>query len=67
MTRFLVPTLLLCAAISGCQTRTKQNVCDGFSKLTPSLETSVTILRSDRPFANQVAGHNAFGERQGCW
>lgn len=67
MTRYLVPMLLLCVALMGCQSQTKQNVCDGFSRLTPSLDTSVIILRDDRPFANQVAAHNTFGNRQGCW
>jgi hypothetical protein len=27
----------------------------------------VTMLRSDRPFADQVASHNRFGVAQGCW
>ena len=38
-----------------------------FSRLTPSLETSVYILKQDRPFANQVAAHNRFGEQRDCW
>jgi hypothetical protein len=67
MKRYLLPMLLLCAVISGCQTTTKQSACDGFSKLTPNLETSVFILKGDRPFANQVASHNSFGSSQGCW
>lgn len=67
MIRYPLLMLLLCAAISGCQTTTKQSVCDGFSRLTPSLETSVFILKSDRPFGNQVAAHNRFGKTQGCW
>lgn len=67
MTRYLLLMLPLCALISGCQTTTKQNACDGFSRLTPSLTTSVTILQTDRPFANQVAAHNRFGHQQKCW
>ncbi|CDM57686.1 putative conserved protein [Rhizobium favelukesii] len=67
MIRSLLLTLPLCALLWGCQTTTKQNACDGFSRLTPSLGTSVTILRTDRPFANQVASHNKFGKSQGCW
>lgn len=67
MTKSLLLMLPLCALLWGCQTTTKQSVCDGFSKLTPSLETSVAILRTDRPFANQVASHNKFGTRRGCW
>lgn len=67
MPKFLLLMLPLCAALTACQTQTKQNVCDGFKKLTPSLETTVTILRKDRPFADQVASHNKFGQSQGCW
>jgi len=59
--------LLLCALISGCQTATPQSACDGWQKLTPSLATSVVILQADRPFANQVAAHNKFGQSQKCW
>ncbi|OWK26301.1 hypothetical protein AJ87_03045 [Rhizobium yanglingense] len=65
--RFLLLMPLLCATISGCQTATKPIACAGFEKLQPSLETSVTILTTDRPFANQVASHNRFGKSQGCW
>lgn len=67
MKKFLLPMLLLCVPISACQTTSKQSVCDGFAKLTPSLETSVYITRNDRPFANQVASHNRFGSSEGCW
>jgi hypothetical protein len=67
MIRFRLMMLLPCALITGCQTTSKQNVCDGFSRLTPSLQTTVTILKTDRPFANQVASHNRFGASQGCW
>ena len=48
MTRYLLLMLPLFAAISGCQATTKQSACDGFAKLTPSLETSVYILKNDR-------------------
>lgn len=67
MMKSLLLILPLCALLWSCQATTKQNVCDGFSRLTPSLETSVTILKTDRPFANQVASHNKFGASQGCW
>jgi len=67
MIRSLLLMLPLCALLWGCQSTSKQNACDGFSRLTPSLETSVTILRNDRQFANQVAAHNSFGATQGCW
>jgi hypothetical protein len=33
----------------------------------PSLETSVYILKHDRPFSNLVAVHNRFGASQKCW
>ncbi|SCB16553.1 hypothetical protein GA0061100_102630 [Rhizobium hainanense] len=67
MIRSLLLMLPLCALISGCQTPTPQNACDGWQKLTPSLATSVAILQTDRPFANQVAAHNKFGQQQKCW
>lgn len=67
MTRYLPLLLLICVPISACQTTTKQSVCDGFARLQPSLTTSVMILQTDRPFANQVAAHNRFGQSQKCW
>jgi hypothetical protein len=67
MKRSLLLMLPLCAALTACQTTSKQSVCDGFKKLTPSLETTIAILRKDRPFADQVASHNRFGSSQGCW
>jgi hypothetical protein len=53
--------------ISGCQTTKSTSACDGFKPLHPSLDTSVYILRNDRPFSNEVAAHNRFGKSQGCW
>jgi len=41
--------------------------CDGWKQLHPSAETRDFIIRNDRPFAEDVAGHNTFGHRQGCW
>lgn len=67
MMKYLLPMLLGCVLISGCQATKPASACDGWKKLTPSLETSVTILRTDRPFANQVAAHNRFGQSAGCW
>ncbi len=67
MVKSLLLIPLLCAPLWACQATNKQNACDGFSRLTPSLETSVTILKTDRPFADQVASHNRFGASQGCW
>jgi histidine ammonia-lyase len=67
MKRSLLLMLPLCAALTACQTTNKQSVCDGFKKLTPSLDTTVTILRKDRPFADQVASHNKFGTAKNCW
>ncbi len=31
------------------------------------LQTTVTILKTDRLFADQVSTHNCFGASQGCW
>jgi hypothetical protein len=67
MLRSLPRMLSICAGISGCQSMTPQGACDGWQRLTPSLETSVTILKTDRPFSNQVAAHYRFGKSQGCW
>ncbi len=67
MWKSLLPLLLSCAAISGCQTKNASNVCAGWSKLTPTLETALKITLDDRPFANQVASHNSHGTKQGCW
>lgn len=41
--------------------------CDGFRKLNPSAGTRAYIVASDRPFAQDVAAHNAFGAGRGCW
>jgi len=67
MKRYLLPMLLGSALISGCQTTRPQNVCDGWHRMAPSLETSVYILQNDRAFSNQVAAHNRFGASQKCW
>jgi len=67
MMKSLLLMPLLCVALSACQATKPQNVCDGWGRLSPSLDTSVTILRKDRPFANQVAAHNEFGASKGCW
>ena len=52
---------------AGCQTTAPANSCDGWRKLTPSAETRAFIIQNDRPFAEQVAGHNTFGAGQKCW
>ncbi|MEJ1118914.1 hypothetical protein V9K92_10605 [Phyllobacterium sp. CCNWLW109] len=73
MKRYLLPLLLLCALNTDCQSTTKQNVCDGFGKLTPNLETTVTILKSDRQFGllhitasgSPKAAGNSIAERAG--
>lgn len=67
MWKSLLPLLLSCALITGCQTPNVSNVCAGWSKLQPTLDTAVKITTDDRQFANQVASHNAHGRRQGCW
>ncbi|WP_433761530.1 hypothetical protein [Brucella anthropi] len=59
--------LPLFALITGYETTSFPSVCAGFEKLRPSLETSVNILTTDRPFANQVTAHNRFGKQAGCW
>ncbi|AEG52053.1 hypothetical protein [Sinorhizobium meliloti] len=41
-------------------------MCDGFEPLGPKLETTVYILQSDRPFANDVAAHNGLLSSLGC-
>jgi hypothetical protein len=57
--------LPLFAALTACQQTTKQRACYGFEKLRPSLETTVTILKTDQPFADQVISHNRFGASHG--
>lgn len=57
----------LCALLSACQTTKPQSVCDGWQRLTPTLETAVKITMDDRQFANQVASHNLFGRKKACW
>lgn len=64
--RYLLLTLPLCVALTGCQTTSRQNACDGFAPLRPKLETTVYILQNDRPFANDVAAHNQLLSSLGC-
>jgi hypothetical protein len=60
---------LACVALlaAGCQTTVPASECDGWRKLTPSADTRQFIIQSDRPFAEQVASHNTFGTKRGCW
>lgn len=51
---------------AGCRTAPADS-CDGWRKLTPSAETRTFIIVNDRPFAEQVAAHNTFGSKRGCW
>ena len=68
MLKSLALMLLACATLSSCQTpRSTASACDGWQKMTPTLETAVKIVVDDRQFANQVAAHNALGIRQKCW
>lgn len=53
--------------VSGCQTSGGASECDGWRKLTPAAATRDFLIRQDRPFAEQVAGHNRFGAQRKCW
>lgn len=63
-TWMLLPFVGLLAA---CQTNAPASVCDGWQKLSPSVETRAFVIQNDRAFAQDVAAHNTFGSRQGCW
>ncbi|WP_309082875.1 hypothetical protein [Chelativorans sp.] len=69
MRQFATWTMLLFALLSaaGCQTTAPASECDGWRELTPAPQTRDFIIRNDRPFAEQVAGHNSFGTGRGCW
>ena len=68
MWKSLLPLLLSCAAISGCQTTNASNVCAGWQKIRiGTAETAVYLSQNDRGLANGIASHNAHGSRQGCW
>jgi len=54
-------------AVSGCKTTAPASECDGWRKLTPASQTRAFVIAQDRPFAEQVAAHNQFGAKQGCW
>lgn len=58
---------LFALLLAGCQTNAPASACDGWRKMTPSAETRAFVIARDRPFAEQVAAHNTFGVRQGCW
>ena len=53
--------------LAACTQTVPASECDGWRKLTPSSPTRAFIIKNDRPFAEQVAGHNAFGAGRGCW
>lgn len=53
--------------VAGCQTTAPASECDGWHKLTPAAQTRAFVIAQDRPFAEQVAAHNAFGVNRGCW
>ena len=64
---WMIPLFALLLAASGCQTSGGASECDGWRKLAPSSATRGFIVKNDRPFAEQVAAHNSFGARRGCW
>lgn len=49
---------VLSLAVAGCQTKVAAIEGAGFSLLTPAAQTRDFIIKNDRPFAEQVAGHN---------
>ena len=58
---------LFALLLAGCSQTVPASECDGWRKLTPSAETRQMIIPQDRPFAEQVAAHNTFGTKLGCW
>ena len=58
---------LFALLLAGCSQTAPASECDGWRRLTPSAETRQVIIAQDRPFAEQVAAHNTFGARRGCW
>lgn len=70
MTRCATVTAALFAVLlvaSGCQTTAPARECDGWKRLTPSVDTRTFIIANDRPFAEPVADDNIFGRERGCW
>jgi len=60
--------MLLCVPLlAGCSQTAPASECDGWRKLTPSAASRAVIIAQDRPFAEQVAAHNAFGQKRKCW
>ncbi len=60
--------MLTCAfVLAACQTTAGSSACDGWRKLTPAAATARYVVKTDRRFAEQVAGHNRFGQGRGCW
>jgi hypothetical protein len=58
---------LFALLLTGCSQTVPASECDGWRKLTPSAETRAFVIAQDRPFAEQVAAHNTFGTKRGCW
>jgi len=66
MNVFRVLLTMICAApLGACGVTT--GASEGFSRLTPSPSTRAYIIKTDRPFAEQVAAHNQYGASQGLW
>ncbi|MEO3389479.1 hypothetical protein [Mesorhizobium sp. CAU 1741] len=55
---WMIVLFALSSGASGCQSKAGVNDGAGFALLTPSAETRSFIIANDRPFAEQVAGHN---------
>lgn len=58
---------LFALLLAGCAMPPVSSVCDGIAKLTPNVDSRAVMVAKDRPFAEQVASHNAFGHGQKCW
>ena len=68
MTKFATClTLISAGLLAACSQTAPASECDGWRKLSPAAPTRQFIIAQDRPFAEQVAGHNQFGTKRGCW
>lgn len=58
--------LAVAAFVSGCQT-TAGNACDGWRPVPLAPASAVYLVKNDRPAAEAVVGHNAFGRKKCGW
>lgn len=70
MTRYATwIALAFAVSLAGCQTSAPASVCDGWRRVPVTAAGAVKLVGDPdlRVTGESIAGHNAFGRKQGCW